>query len=309
VDSVASRPNQGLAVELADPLSVSRFSPSMPLSLSPGGLRLAGFANAAVSAIIAGDAMRSSGTAAALSGDLTALTPRDPQARQELAQNIQQQLRRVACYWGRIDGSWNSNTKGALKEFTDRVNATLPLDEPDYVQLALIQSQTDEICVACPAGQSLSSAGRCISPIRVASAQKEVLPWKKDAASDASEALRLFKPIPTTMVSVTTTGRMALGAPVPTSVDAQQNVAPITLAKAPPPVIAAVDINASEAKPQVTTQVKGRYHASRSRGRDRTYGRSRRFADAEPSQSNRRPQHMKGGTPRYNLLLSLGGTY
>ena len=42
VDNLASRSNQVLPAELADPLSVSRFSPSIPLSLPVGGLRLAG---------------------------------------------------------------------------------------------------------------------------------------------------------------------------------------------------------------------------------------------------------------------------
>ena len=49
-----------------------------------------------------------------------------------------------------------------MKEFTDRVNATLPLDQPDYVQLTLIQSHSDKVCGACPAGQSLSASGCCV---------------------------------------------------------------------------------------------------------------------------------------------------
>ena len=92
----------------------------------------------------------------------TELAPRDPDARYKLVLDIQQQLRRVGCYWGRIDGSWGYATKDAMKEFTDRVNATLPLDQPDYVQLTLIQSHSDKVCGACPAGQSLSASGRCV---------------------------------------------------------------------------------------------------------------------------------------------------
>ena len=34
------------------------------------------------------------------------LTPRDPSARYKLVLEIQQELRRVGCYWGRMDGSW-----------------------------------------------------------------------------------------------------------------------------------------------------------------------------------------------------------
>src|SRR4029079_15028498 len=36
----------------------------------------------------------------------TELTPRDPRARYKLVREIQQELRRVGCYWGRMDGSW-----------------------------------------------------------------------------------------------------------------------------------------------------------------------------------------------------------
>ena len=100
--------------------------------------------------------------------------------------DIQQQLKRVGCYWGRIDGSWGLAIKDAMKDFTDRVNAALPFDEPDYVQLTLIQSHAERTCGACPAGQSLSASGRCVGlPItaqakppnaQVASTQKEVLP-------------------------------------------------------------------------------------------------------------------------------------
>ena len=92
----------------------------------------------------------------------TTLGPRDPEARYNLVLDIQRQLRRIGCYWDRIDGSWGLVTKDAMKKFTDRVNATLPLDEPDYVQLALVQSHSDNVCGACPDGQSLSASGRCV---------------------------------------------------------------------------------------------------------------------------------------------------
>ena len=118
------------------------------------------------------------------------LTPRDPSARYKLILEIQQELRRVGCYWGRMDGSWKYAIKTAMKEFTDRVNATLPLDQPDYIQLTLIQSQRDEVCGACPAGQSLAASGRCVGHPVHGATQNEVLPWKAKA---------LFKPVPATV--------------------------------------------------------------------------------------------------------------
>ncbi len=227
----------------------------------------------------------------------TELTPRDPDARYKLVLDIQQQLRRVGCYWGRIDGSWGYATKDAMKEFTDRVNARLPLDQPDYVQLTLIQSHAEQTCGACPAGQSLSASGRCVGPPvtaqahqpnapQLATAQKEVLPWKANAAPAGQP---LFKPLPTTVVSTEPLpDRMAIGGPVPTSVDVQQSAPPVTItpgaAAAPPGTATAAPVTAApkaapRARPYDRRGVAGDYH------------------------------HEGPGTPHYNLLLSLGGLY
>ena len=103
-------------------------------------------------------------------------------------------------------------------------------------------------------------------------------------------------------------GRMALGALVPISVDVQQDVPPVTLAKTPP-LIAALDFNVTEVKPQVTAPPKAKRRSGNSYDRNRSYGRNRRLADALQSQSTRKPQHVRAGTPRYNLLLGLGGVY
>ena len=140
------------------------------------------------------------------------LSPTDPDARYTLVLDIQQQLKRAGCYWGRIDGSWGMATKDAMKEFTNRVNATLPLDQPDYVQLTLIQSHAGQTCGACPAGQSLSASGRCVglsitaqakqpNAPRLTAEQKEVLPWKATPATDGAGGQPLFKPLPSAVVS------------------------------------------------------------------------------------------------------------
>jgi hypothetical protein len=229
------------------------------------------------------------------------LSPTDPDARYKLVLDIQQQLKRVGCYWGRMDGSWGIATKDAMKDFTNRVNATLPLDEPDYVQLTLIQSHAEKTCGACPAGESLSASGHCVGlPITalakqtnaplVATAQKEVLPWKA-SAPDAAGGQPLFKPMPTTVVSTEPLpGRMAIGASVTTSVDSQHSEAPVLLgAAATPPgtATAVLDPNVAAVKPAVTAAPQTERHARPESGYHRT----------------------GPGTPRYNLLLSLGGLY
>jgi hypothetical protein len=279
------------------------FSPSIALSMPAArrGRRLSTAASAPVpqpaQAPIASDAQTGWQTTvvSAATPAPTELTPRGPDARYKLVLDIQQQLRRVGCYWGHIDGSWGYATKDAIKEFTDRVNATLPLDQPDYVQLKLIQSHSDKVCGACPAGQSLSASGRCVGlPITaqtVTTTQKEVLPWKANAMPGAPAGQPLFKPVPTTVVSTEPLpGHMAIGGPVPTSVDVQQSAPPVTPGAAPAPpetAIAAPDPNVAPR---------------------RAPPNHRRFADGPPQRAP--SYHHEGpGTPRYNLLLSLGGIY
>ena len=236
------------------------------------------------------------------------LSPTDPHARYKLVLDIQQQLKRVGCYWGRMDGSWGLATKDAMKEFTDRVNATLPLDEPDYVQLTLIQSHGEKTCGACPAGQSLSASGRCVGlPItaqakptnapQVATAQKEVLPWKA-TSPDVAGRQPLFKPMPTTVVSTEPLpGRMAIGGPIPATVDPPPAVSTVPGVVTAPNGMAtanattALDPNAAAAKPPVTAPAPHSERRSASNGSG-YHG------------------HREGpGTPRYNLMLSLGGVY
>ena len=87
-----------------------------------------------------------------------------PGDRASLARELQRELKRVGCYDGEINATWTTSTRRAMKAFTDRVNATLPVEEPDYILLALVQGHHDRACgKPCPAGQSLSEAGRCLS--------------------------------------------------------------------------------------------------------------------------------------------------
>jgi hypothetical protein len=232
--------------------------------------------------------------------------PRDPDGRYKLVLDIQQQLRRVGCYWGGMDGSWGIATKGAMKEFTVRVNATLPLDEPDYVQLALIQSNAKTTCGACPAGQSLSESGRCAAP-QLSTAQKEVLPWKVTPGVSAAVGQPLLKPVPIAVVSTEPLpGHMATGGPIPTAADVQQSAPPATprgAAAAPPGAeTAALDPNVAAVKrPVFTAAPKAKRRSSSSDRRRADPDHRRRFAGDYG--------RMGPGTPRYNLLRSLGGLY
>jgi hypothetical protein len=76
---------------------------------------------------------------------------------------VQRELKRVGCYSQETDGEWGLATRRAMKDFTDRANAVLPLDQPDPVLLALLQSQTSVLCGnTCPAGQDLTKDSRCL---------------------------------------------------------------------------------------------------------------------------------------------------
>src|SRR5436190_11539552 len=82
---------------------------------------------------------------------------------ERLVRELQRELKRVGCYYQETDGEWGSATRRAAKDFTDRVNAVLPLDRPDPALLALLQSQTRITCGnTCPAGQSLTTDNRCV---------------------------------------------------------------------------------------------------------------------------------------------------
>jgi hypothetical protein len=96
-----------------------------------------------------------------------------PADKVSLARELQRELRRVGCYDGEITGAWTTSTRRAMKVFTDRINATLPTDEPDYVLLSLVRSHPNAVCGSgCPDGQRLGGSGRCIPAALVANAKR-----------------------------------------------------------------------------------------------------------------------------------------
>jgi peptidoglycan hydrolase-like protein with peptidoglycan-binding domain len=80
-----------------------------------------------------------------------------------LVRELQRELKRVGCYYQEIDGEWGQGTRRAMKDFLDRVNASLPLERPDPVLLTLITNQPKTVCgKACPAGEDLVKDNRCL---------------------------------------------------------------------------------------------------------------------------------------------------
>jgi len=66
--------------------------------------------------------------------------------RGALVRELQRELKGVGCYHGEVNGVWTTSTRQAMKVFTDRANAKLPVTEPDQVLLALIKSNRRRSC-------------------------------------------------------------------------------------------------------------------------------------------------------------------
>jgi hypothetical protein len=227
--------------------------------------------------------------AADVGGPSGSLDPADPESRYKLVVDIQQQLKRVGCYWGRTNGAWNNNTREAMHSFTSNTNAALPVDKPDYLLLSLLKSHNGRSC-GTPETTTVAAPARGKSEAVTAATQPEVLPWKAGPA--AQSGTRLFTPLPNSVVSAEPLpGRMAIGGP--------RDLPPATQA---PLIPGAANAPGSPAQPGVATAAL-----------DPSVGPSNGFAPpaaAKPRQGKksswRRPAQ---GTPRYNLMLSLGGVY
>ena len=86
-----------------------------------------------------------------------------PHDRASLVRELQRGLKRVGCYEGEVSGVWTQQSRSAMRAFTGRINAALPVDEPDGVLLALVQGHKDKACgMPCPPGEGLAADGRCL---------------------------------------------------------------------------------------------------------------------------------------------------
>jgi len=98
----------------------------------------------------------------------------------ELTREIQRELKRIGCYHGPISGVWSPAVRQAMRTFTDRVNATLPIERPDPILLAMVQGHRQAACGAsCRAGESLAANGRCLPSALVARAGKDQAPARQ----------------------------------------------------------------------------------------------------------------------------------
>ena len=149
--------------------------------------------------------------------------PADGEMRLALTRDLQRELKRVGCYDGKIDGDWGTGSRMAMKTFTERVNATIPVDEPDDILLALVHGQKDKTCGKCPPGQGFAENGRCLPSTLLAQSAKRALSKRELATTENTRApAERIKPATTTWADTTPApstpappieGRMAVGGP------------------------------------------------------------------------------------------------
>lgn len=112
-----------------------------------------------------------------------------PGDRISLVRELQRELKRVGCYSGDVSGVWTTSSRMAMKSVTDRVNATLPIDNPDQVLLSLVRGQQDGICgVPCPSGQTTNENGRCIPSAVLAKGPADAAPPEAKAESQVDKS-------------------------------------------------------------------------------------------------------------------------
>ena len=67
-------------------------------------------------------------------------------SRQELAQDMLAELKRIGCYFGRIDGNWGARSQLALERFNRHASLELPLDEPQQASLDALRGWKGPHC-------------------------------------------------------------------------------------------------------------------------------------------------------------------
>ena len=174
----------------------------------------------------------------------------DVQAQHVLVRSIQQELHRVGCYGGSVDGNWTDGTRSAMNAFNDSVQVKLPLKSPDYILLTMLQGHARQACNTTPADKSQVAARNTPRIRREVASAKEGVPaapatrdaWtttvtsQPPAASQATAARSVLAAAPPVPVPQANTdvplvasvpalpGRMAIGAPRP--ILPSQQVAP-----------------------------------------------------------------------------------
>lgn len=160
-------------------------------------------------------------------------------AAQRLASAIQTELKRVGCYQGSIDGDWGSASRRAMRQFTNRVSASLSVDQPDYILLTLLQGHKAQACgTVCALGEEVNDKGACQPREEIAEARRKVkltepAAWARALAGAAGAGAAETKVAsaglsPSTGSVAEKGGKQALSATAPAAPNVQAAVAAIS---------------------------------------------------------------------------------
>lgn len=201
----------------------------------------------------------------------------DVDAQRVLTRSIQQELIRVGCYQGAIDGRWSDSTRSAMEAFTRTVEVKLPLAAPDYILLTMLQGQSAQTCNAAKATTITARAAPAPVPAprparhaeRVAqgpawSTSVSSTPAAQSAAEPQTRTASIPAPVPTERLTplppapvlaqpaspppAILPGRMAVGAPTAAEPAIASTTAGAPVVAAPAPRAAAA-ARASAAAP------------------------------------------------------------
>ncbi len=154
---------------------------------------------------------------------LASAKPTDEAARQQLTRDIQSELKRIGCFDGEANGEWTSATKKGMKAFIERINATLPIEEPDHILKTLVQGHPGSACgKTCPAGQSLNG-DRCVPSAILA--QQQVGKRRVPSSRETAAVQRSAQPKATSQWETTVTAMAPLPIPTPRAQERQEPLA------------------------------------------------------------------------------------
>jgi hypothetical protein len=160
-----------------------------------------------------------------------------PLDRAGLTKALLVELKRVGCYGGPIGPVWTSAARKSMKAFTEYANATLPVDQPDHILLAMVQSHAGLACgQTCAAGSTRGMDGHCRPTNPIAAKSHKHAPGAASGTAKLGVIGKARAPaeVPPVAADTSTTlpmGRMSLAGPhpAPAAVDREAESAATTL--------------------------------------------------------------------------------
>ncbi len=146
-----------------------------------------------------------------------------PETSFEIVRKLQTGLKRAGCYRGKVNGAWTSTSRRAMRSYAETVNATLPVDKPNAVLLALIDANPDARCGGRK-GHVAARAATQPSQTQTSGGTETSQPSAESRDSATGTVGAAARPYP----------RPALIPTTPTAVEPEAVAAPKTV-EAPPP--------------------------------------------------------------------------